>query len=129
MSRYIYTTPDLLSHEGLDLTHIASINLSISNMDDFGAINAVYSTMFGTSPPSRACVGVCLPLGTRVRLDCVAFDDSAVKETPSKRQALHVQGISYWAPANIGPYSQAIQVRVCVEVVRLQVAHGTISTG
>lgn len=79
-------------------------------MDDFGAVNAVYSTMFGTSPPSRACVGVQLPLGTRVRLDCVAFDDSTVKETPLKRQALHVQGVSYWAPANIGPYSQAIQV-------------------
>ena len=79
-------------------------------MDDFGAVNAIYSTMFGTSPPSRACVGVHLPLGIRVRLDCVAFDDSTVKETPLKRQALHVQSVSYWAPANIGPYSQAIQV-------------------
>ena len=84
-------------------------------MDDFGAVNAVYSTMFGTSPPSRACVGVRLPVGTRVRVDCIAFDDSAVKETPSKRQALHVQGVSYWAPANIGPYSQAIQVRAWVD--------------
>jgi diphthine-ammonia ligase len=81
-------------------------------MDDFGAVNAVYSTMFGTSPPARACVGLDLPLGTRIRLDCVAFDDSAVKEKPLQRQALHVQGISYWAPANIGPYSQAIQVCV-----------------
>ena len=105
----------MLSQEGLDLTHIASINLSISDMDDFGAVNAVYSTMFGTGPPSRACVGVRLPLGTRVRVDCFAFDDSAVKETPLKRQALHVQGVSYWAPANIGPYSQAIQVRVWVD--------------
>jgi hypothetical protein len=26
------------------------------------------------------------------------------------RQALHVQGLSYWAPANIGPYSQAVSV-------------------
>lgn len=26
------------------------------------------------------------------------------------RQALHVQGLSYWAPANIGPYSQAVIV-------------------
>ena len=81
-------------------------------MDDFGAVNTVYSAMFGTSPPSRACVGLRLPLGTRVRVDCFAFDDSAVKGTPLKRQALHVQGVSYWAPANIGPYSQAIQVRV-----------------
>ena len=28
-----------------------------------------------------------------------------------KREALHVQSISYWAPANIGPYSQAVKVR------------------
>jgi len=83
-------------------------------MDDFGAINAVYSTMFGTSPPSRACVGVRLPLGTRVRMDCFAFDDSEIKEAPLRRQGLHVQGISYWVPANIGPYSQAIQVRTLV---------------
>lgn len=26
------------------------------------------------------------------------------------RTALHVQGMSYWAPANIGPYSQAVMV-------------------
>lgn len=27
-----------------------------------------------------------------------------------KRDTMHVQGISYWAPANIGPYSQSIVV-------------------
>jgi hypothetical protein len=24
---------------------------------------------------------------------------------------MHVQSVSHWAPANIGPYSQAVQVR------------------
>lgn len=47
-------------------------------------------------------------------MDCFAFDDSEIKETPLRRRALHVQGVSYWAPANIGPYSQAIQVRTLV---------------
>lgn len=28
-----------------------------------------------------------------------------------KRHSMHVQGISHWAPANIGPYSQS--TRVC----------------
>jgi hypothetical protein len=27
-----------------------------------------------------------------------------------KRETMHVQGISYWAPANIGPYSQSVIV-------------------
>jgi diphthine-ammonia ligase len=69
-------------------------------------VNAVYSTFFRTSPPARACVAVDLPHPIRVRLDCVAF----VENDHRDRQALHVQGLSYWAPANIGPYSQAITV-------------------
>lgn len=28
-----------------------------------------------------------------------------------ERGALHVQSMSHWAPANIGPYSQAVRVR------------------
>lgn len=47
-----------------------------------------------------------LPANTRIKLDCIAY-----KETDSfERRALHVQGLSYWAPANIGPYSQAIEI-------------------
>lgn len=77
-------------------------------MDLFGRVNAVYSTFFGTSPPARACVAVDLSEGIHVRLEVLAF----LETRPSDRQALHVQGLSYWAPANIGPYSQAIIVRV-----------------
>jgi len=27
------------------------------------------------------------------------------------RETMHVQGLSHWAPANIGPYSQCVKVR------------------
>ncbi|KAF9076786.1 hypothetical protein BDP27DRAFT_1413934 [Rhodocollybia butyracea] len=91
----------LLLHN-LTLAHIINMNLFLASMDDFARVNAVYSTFFGTSPPSRACVALDLPSGIRVRIDCIAFVES------SERQALHVQSQSYWAPANIGPYSQAI---------------------
>ena len=74
-------------------------------MSTFPEINQAYKTFFGTSPPSRACVAVDLPAGINVRLDCIAYED-----TTNERRALHVQGFSYWAPANIGPYSQAIIV-------------------
>ena len=66
----------------------------------------MYGTFFGTSPPTRACVAVDLPPFMRVKLDCFAYAETK----PSQRIALHVQGLSYWAPANIGPYSQAVSI-------------------
>ncbi|KAF9476485.1 hypothetical protein BDN70DRAFT_882307 [Pholiota conissans] len=95
-----------LSNYSLSLTQIAIINIFISSMDLFLRVNAVYTKFFGVSPPARACVGVVLPDGIHVKLDCIAFSD----KTPLDRQSLHVQSLSYWAPANIGPYSQAITV-------------------
>lgn len=82
-------------------------------MDYFARVNAIYATYFGSSPAARACVAVDMPDMFRVRLECIAFAETK----PSDRQALHVQGWSYWAPANIGPYSQAVTVsdiRICV---------------
>ena len=34
---------------------------------------------------------------------------------------MHVQGISHWAPANIGPYSQAVKVGVTSILFHLSV--------
>ncbi|KAI0661073.1 hypothetical protein C8Q70DRAFT_912261 [Cubamyces menziesii] len=101
---------ECLSQYGLTLSSCTNINIFLSSMDLFARVNAVYATYFGTSPPARACVAADLPSPMRVRLDCVAFAES----TPTARQALHVQGLSYWAPANIGPYSQAIVADECV---------------
>lgn len=96
----------LLSTHSLPLTSIASISLLLSSMDLFPAVNAIYKTFFGSSPPTRACVAVPLPKGERVRLEAVAFAGDE-----KDRNALHVQSLSYWAPANIGPYSQVVIVR------------------
>ncbi|KAJ7180235.1 hypothetical protein C8R43DRAFT_1093586 [Mycena crocata] len=93
-----------LCRHSLELTDCTNINIFLSSMDLFSAVNAVYGTFFGTSPPARACVAVDLPHPYRVRLDCIAHSRS------TERHALHVQSLSYWAPANIGPYSQAIMV-------------------
>ncbi|KXN86413.1 Diphthine--ammonia ligase [Leucoagaricus sp. SymC.cos] len=93
-----------LNHYDLNISSCTNINIFISSIDLFASMNTVYGKYFGTSPPSRACVAVDLPHPIRVRLDCTAF----IELNPSARQALHVQGLSYWAPANIGPYSQAI---------------------
>ena len=86
----------------LDLAHI---NLHLADMNEFAAVNAVYNTFFGPSPPTRACVSAILPRGTRLQLDAMA-----ARGDSGDRTALHVRSLSYWAPANIGPYSQAVRV-------------------
>lgn len=73
-------------------------------MSTFGRVNAIYATMFGSGPPARACVGASLASPLSLMIDCMAHCED------KQRYSLHVQGISYWAPANIGPYSQAITV-------------------
>lgn len=95
-----------LAEYGLNVSNCTNINIFLSSIDLFVSVNTIYATFFGSSPPARACVAVDLPYPVRVRLDCTAFEESS----PTDRQALHVQSLSYWAPANIGPYSQAITV-------------------
>ncbi|OXC59248.1 cytoplasmic protein [Cryptococcus neoformans MW-RSA852] len=112
-----------LESENLSLPlHSTHITLLLSSMSLFLPANEKYKTYFGTSPPSRATVAVPLSSG-RVRVEVVGFDDTPLPSRPSpsssdgkgrgsigNRSALHVQGQSYWAPANIGPYSQAVLV-------------------
>ncbi|KAF7301802.1 Diphthami-syn-2 domain-containing protein [Mycena indigotica] len=93
---------DELARHSLELLDCTNINIFLSSMDIFATMNAIYGSFFGTSPPARACVAICLPRPHKVMLECIAHSRSA------ERHALHVQSLSYWAPANIGPYSQAI---------------------
>jgi diphthine-ammonia ligase len=88
------------------MADVANITLLLPSLAPkvFAAANKTYAEFFNVSPPSRACVGVDLPEGVNVMLECIARRDNT-------RKALHVQGLSYWAPANIGPYSQAVTVR------------------
>lgn len=97
---------EALSKQGLDITSVAHINLYLSSMSLFPAVNAVYNTFFGPSPPTRACVSAILPEGVNVKMDIIAHTSRA----KGARTALHVRGLSYWAPANIGPYSQCVRV-------------------
>ncbi|KAG1755567.1 hypothetical protein EDB19DRAFT_1661988 [Suillus lakei] len=96
----------ILESCNLRMEDVANITLLLPSLalEVFAVANKAYAEFFGVSPPSRACVGVDLPEGVGVMLECVARKDDKT------RKALHVQGLSYWAPANIGPYSQAITV-------------------
>ena len=62
----------------------------------------------------RLCVQACLRANVVLQIDCQGCaEDNDTDGNISKptRSTLHVQALSHWAPANIGPYSQATQVR------------------
>jgi len=104
-----------LERIGLTWTEVVFMQVFVSNMADFGVVNGAYKGFFGINPPPRACVGANLPKPYRIQVSCTAIRKDAVPARP--RQTLHVQGMSYWAPANIGPYSQASEVSACEPVV------------
>lgn len=83
--------------------------IRLRSMTDFTAVNAVYGSYFKTpNPPARVTIAPSgqLPGGASVMLSI-----TSVRRMPgTPRDGLHVQSRSYWAPANIGPYSQAISV-------------------
>ncbi|CCH58207.1 hypothetical protein TBLA_0A04110 [Henningerozyma blattae CBS 6284] len=99
-------------------SHIISSTLLLKNMADFSKVNTIYNNFFSVSewgplPPSRACVGTSLLNSTYLVQLSVIIDSSLdVKQLDNNvwvsnaKNGLHVQGLSYWAPRNIGPYSQ-----------------------
>ncbi|QDS67606.1 hypothetical protein FKW77_004020 [Venturia effusa] len=97
-----------LGNANLDASLLVSTTLLLRSMADFTLLNPIYGSFFTTpNPPSRVTIscGDRLPPGIDVVLSAIA-DLGERKE----RQGLHVQSRSYWAPANIGPYSQAISI-------------------
>ena len=98
----------LLNENSLSSVDVTSSTLILRSMKDFQSVNAVYGAFFSKPlPPSRVTVacGSRLPTGIDVTLSVTVN-----KLGSSLRRGLHVQSISYWAPANIGPYSQAIGI-------------------
>ncbi|XP_072221552.1 diphthine--ammonia ligase isoform X2 [Leuresthes tenuis] len=94
------------------MENIVLVHLYVRNMEDFVSLNAVYKKHFDINPPARVCVQAPLPAGQLLQMDCLLHDWTEPLEEGCFRQkeALHVQSLSHWAPANIGPYSQALRV-------------------
>ncbi|XP_070698857.1 diphthine--ammonia ligase [Pempheris klunzingeri] len=101
-----------LDSRGWTMKDIILVHLYVRCMEDFAPLNAVYKEHFGINPPARVCVQAPLPAGQLLQMDCLLHDWTEPCEDGSchRREALHVQSLSHWAPANIGPYSQALRV-------------------
>ncbi|KAJ3272501.1 hypothetical protein HDV01_005452 [Terramyces sp. JEL0728] len=92
-----------LESYGFNFSNIVLMNVFVKDMSNFSRLNQTYEKYFGINPSPRVTVET--QLSSQIQIDLVAFKS----ETISK-ETLHVQGISYWAPANIGPYSQACRI-------------------
>ncbi|QEO13925.1 RidA family protein [Agromyces intestinalis] len=63
----------VLQAAGGDLTDVVKVNVYLTSMDDFHAMNAVYAEVFTEPFPARTTVAVAgLPLGARIEIECVA---------------------------------------------------------
>ena len=108
--------------QSLQTDNIAFATVLLRSMDDFTPMNDIYATLFpNPNPPARVTVACDLPAGVNVQV--------AVEYGPDAQQGLqglHVQSRSYWAPANIGPYSQSISIPLPGTATRLVYVAGQI---
>ncbi|EYB22805.1 hypothetical protein SNK04_008254 [Fusarium graminearum] len=101
----------LASQAGIQLSHVTNTIIVLRRMSDFPKVNSEYGKLFPKpNPPSRVTIscGDLLPEGVNIAV----YLSAPTLEAAQDRNGLHVQSRSYWAPANIGPYSQAIDVPV-----------------
>ncbi|XP_033221261.1 diphthine--ammonia ligase isoform X3 [Belonocnema kinseyi] len=102
---------NLVHEASIQILDIVSVTLYIKNMADYSMINEVYDLMFSkVNPPVRVCIEC--PLNVHIVLEALAYRDrsSARDGEIHRRHTMHVQSISNWAPANVGPYSQAVRI-------------------
>lgn len=95
---------ELLKQNDCLFSQIQHMTVLVQDMADFSKINSVYETFFKNLflPPSRVCVETALPASCKLKISC------EVLKTKNTKEGIHIRSRSYWAPQNIGPYSQAI---------------------
>ena len=69
----VYVATAVLTAAGTSLDAVFKVNVFLSDMEHFTAMNEVYKTYWGAVKPARTCVAVKqLPLGTDVEIECQA---------------------------------------------------------
>ena len=63
----------LLASQGLGPQNVVKTTVFLTDIAAFGAVNAVYATLFDAEPPARSCVEVsALPKGALVETEVIA---------------------------------------------------------
>jgi len=64
----------ILEAAGGSLENVVKVTVYLKDMNDFGAMNEVYSEYFGESKPARAAVEVSrLPKDVRIEMEAIAY--------------------------------------------------------
>ena len=67
----------ILAEAGMGYGNVVKTTVLLSDIADFAAMNAVYAEFFDGDKPARVCYQVAaLPLGVKVEIDAIAFDDN-----------------------------------------------------
>ena len=62
-----------LEEMGLSMANVLKATVFLTDLNDFGAVNAIYAEYFGPAFPARSCVQVAaLPLGARIEIEVIA---------------------------------------------------------
>lgn len=71
--RVMDSITELLKAAGTDLSHVVKTTIFLTDMNDFGPVNEMYSTYFGMNPPARSTVEVSrLPKDVKVEIEVIA---------------------------------------------------------
>ena len=63
----------VLAEAGMDFSHVLKTTVFLTDLGNFGALNAVYAEAFPENPPARSCVEVsALPKGGLVEMELIA---------------------------------------------------------
>ncbi|EMC98873.1 hypothetical protein BAUCODRAFT_31148 [Baudoinia panamericana UAMH 10762] len=63
----------VLEAAGTNIDNVVKVNVFLSDMKDFAAMNEIYAQYWGETKPCRTCVAAKqLPLGTDVEIECIA---------------------------------------------------------
>ncbi|MFF2444336.1 RidA family protein [Priestia megaterium] len=64
---------NVLEAAGLGPDDVEKVNVFLTNMDNFAAMNEVYSQQFSAPYPARTTIGVAsLPLGAQIEIEMIA---------------------------------------------------------
>lgn len=101
---------NLLTTHQYPLSSLVSVTLFVRDMTEYAKLNSLYVHAINCiNAPVRVCVEIPLPAETPIVIEAVAHKQPS-SDNSSPRRTMHVQSISHWAPASIGPYSQAIMI-------------------
>ena len=73
MRQCLRNLASILKQEGLGLDSVVKTTIFLKDLNDFGALNAVYGSYFSGVKPARSTIEVArLPLDVRVEIEAIA---------------------------------------------------------